>query len=187
MALEFDKRYAGHDCALDNDSLTNAIKRALDESSLTAAFASVALWECDRAVRQAVHSYQNATRTPDGGTYETCFKFAFTELLKAWNAQRSAEEREPPPPVWQVLWEGHENILRNLSLRIGDLEERTTPAATDMRIGARLHALRELMTERADLYYRSAATLDGHRKSMDLLCAGIFGEVAELIKMVAGS
>jgi hypothetical protein len=58
------------------------IKDACKEPTLTKALSCVAIWETDRAVRQAAR----AERSPDGQLYDTCFEFLFNRVLEAYSA-----------------------------------------------------------------------------------------------------
>lgn len=64
-----------------------AVKRACQEPSLSEALSWIAIWETDRAVRQALAT---------GGLYETCFKVCFDEVLETFpgNSQDDANEVE---------------------------------------------------------------------------------------------
>ena len=74
---------------LSEVSLNQAIERAAAEPTLKEAFAWIAVWETDRAVRQAVESYRTGVRTTDG-MYDTSFRFCFDRLMEAWDKKHDA-------------------------------------------------------------------------------------------------
>lgn len=58
-------------------NLQEAVAEAITRPTLLDALSWIAVWECDRAVRQACTS----------GGYDTCFRRSFDELLTAWNTK----------------------------------------------------------------------------------------------------
>ena len=75
-----------------------AAKRACEEPTLLDGLALMANWETMRAVDQAIRYTASGERTPDGGTYETCFKRSFEVFLEEW-----AKLRQPAHTFYAPL------------------------------------------------------------------------------------
>jgi hypothetical protein len=60
--------------------LQEQIAIACKEPTLAKALAHIAVWEADRAVRQALRNEVG----PSGQTWDSCFGYMFEELLKAY-------------------------------------------------------------------------------------------------------
>ena len=65
-------------------NIKEATNRALQEESLLDAITFMAIWENDRAVKQAIRNYESEERNPDGSMYDTCFRSAFQYLLSKY-------------------------------------------------------------------------------------------------------
>jgi hypothetical protein len=79
-------------------NITEAIKRSLEEPTLTKALCWIAVWENDRAVHQALRNNASGERGYDGRMWDTCFEHCFDEVIFAWNkreAQKSMIEVGP--------------------------------------------------------------------------------------------
>lgn len=64
--------------------LKEAVDRAVQEPTLVEALTWAAIWENDRAVRQALRG----ERGPDGQLWDTCFKLVFQEVMDAWEIKQ---------------------------------------------------------------------------------------------------
>lgn len=64
-----------------------AVLRACREPTLVDALSWIAIWESDRAVRQALEQQRTGigTATP-GQAWDTCFKFCFKRVLEDWQS-----------------------------------------------------------------------------------------------------
>lgn len=65
-------------------NLQEAVERACSEPTLVDALAWIAVWEADRAVKQALRNEKTAQRGPDGRQWDTCFKLAFQWVLERY-------------------------------------------------------------------------------------------------------
>jgi len=65
-------------------NLEQAVERAVREPSLADALAWIAVWECDRAVQQALSAERGNNTAGNGGTYETAFKLCFERVTQTW-------------------------------------------------------------------------------------------------------
>ena len=61
-------------------NLDEAVRRALEKPTLTDALTSIAVWECERAIKQSKSGYVG----PDGKQWDTCFKFCFSRVMREW-------------------------------------------------------------------------------------------------------
>lgn len=69
---------------VENDKLKARITELEVEWETTLdALADVALRECERAIRQREENLRTGQVTAEGGTHETCFKYAFKQVLSA--------------------------------------------------------------------------------------------------------
>ena len=67
-------------------NITQAVKRACAESTLVDALTWIAVWESERAIKQAMEFQKTEVRTgANGAGWDTCFKLCFEEVTKAWN------------------------------------------------------------------------------------------------------
>ena len=57
-------------------NVDKAVDKACKQKELIDALTEIAIWECDRAVKQALRTQ---------GLYETCFEVCFSNLLARWN------------------------------------------------------------------------------------------------------
>ena len=69
------------------DNLSDVVTKACEESSLVGALSFVAVWENDRAVKQALRNEP----TVDGKLWDTCFKRCFEEVFRAWVLKHTGE------------------------------------------------------------------------------------------------
>lgn len=69
--------------------LESAVDRACREPTLLDAISWIALWECERVIPKA-HSFLNGetSRNADGMGWETCFKYAINEVMKAYTVKK---------------------------------------------------------------------------------------------------
>jgi hypothetical protein len=104
-----------------------AVKRALEEPTLAAALAWVAIWENDRAVQQALRG----DRGFDGRLWDTCFEMLFKRVLEGWRAKvERVEQVDPIPPrplptplypeAWPDSWQAGATmaVIRAISTEI---------------------------------------------------------------------
>jgi hypothetical protein len=71
-------------------SLTEAVKMACEQDSLTDALVWIAVWESDRAVKQALEFQRTGVSTAShGGGWDTCFRVSFQEVMKAWREKHA--------------------------------------------------------------------------------------------------
>lgn len=62
-------------------NIIEAVKHACQEPTLADALAWIAVWENDRAVKQAIRNKESGERNPDGSLWDTCFRRCFEEVL----------------------------------------------------------------------------------------------------------
>ena len=60
---------------------------ACQEPTLIDALTFIAIWDCNRAVRQAIEHEKAGTREPDGFLYHSMFKRCFKEVLTRWEKE----------------------------------------------------------------------------------------------------
>jgi heme A synthase len=60
--------------------LNEAVRRALEETTLVKALVFIAIWETARVVNQARHS----------PTWDTCFERCFKDVIEAWAGQENS-------------------------------------------------------------------------------------------------
>jgi hypothetical protein len=65
-------------------NITEAVKRACQEPTLADALAWIAVWENDRAVKQAIRNHVLGEQNPDGSLWDTCFRRCFEEVLASF-------------------------------------------------------------------------------------------------------
>ena len=63
-------------------NIKDAVARACEFNELSEALASIALWETNRIIEQAVKHTANNTRNLDESLYDSCFKFCFEKVLE---------------------------------------------------------------------------------------------------------
>lgn len=69
-------------------NLEEAVNRACQEPSLVEALTWIAVWESERAIKQAVEYDRTGIRTGSGdAAWDTCFRVCFTSVMKAWSAR----------------------------------------------------------------------------------------------------
>lgn len=67
-------------------NIDEAVTRACEEPSLVKALSWIAVWENDRAVKQAFRWKETGVSTAShGGGWDTCFELCFERVMKAWN------------------------------------------------------------------------------------------------------
>lgn len=66
-----------------------AIDRACRESTLLDALSWIAVWESERAIRQAKRFFETGERTGHNPTagWDTCFGYLFGRVMKRWGAR----------------------------------------------------------------------------------------------------
>lgn len=75
-----------------DDSFEEALRRACEEPTLAEALTWLAIWDCDRAVHQALRNdaarreHREHPATSHGGLYETTFLICFKRLLERWDS-----------------------------------------------------------------------------------------------------
>jgi len=82
--------------------IDEAVKRACQEPTLVKALAWIALWDCERAIKQSHSGY----RSPDGAGWETCFEYCFDRVVEAWREHRGAETFPYPENPGRTHYEG---------------------------------------------------------------------------------
>lgn len=65
-------------------TLQDMLDRCYKEPTLTKALALMALFECERAIRQAKHNMDSDVRNPDGSQWDTCFEFLFKQVIDGY-------------------------------------------------------------------------------------------------------
>ena len=66
-------------------NLEEAAQKACEEPTLTDALAWIAVWESERAIKQALeHHKTGARRGSNGAAWDTCFKACFKRVMKVW-------------------------------------------------------------------------------------------------------
>jgi hypothetical protein len=78
----------------DTSKIDGAAKRACQEPSLVEALSWIAVWDADRAVREAIRHHDAGTRDVDGFGYHTCFLHCFRLVMDLWERERS--QSNPP-------------------------------------------------------------------------------------------
>ena len=67
--------------------IDEATKRACEESSLIEALEWIAVWESERAIKQAVAYVRTGVSTAAPGQgWDTCFGFCFRHVVEEWKA-----------------------------------------------------------------------------------------------------
>lgn len=64
---------------------TEAATKACEQPTFLIALSWMALWECERAIQQALQNEKEGTKNPDGSKWDTCFTVCFQEVSKQWN------------------------------------------------------------------------------------------------------
>lgn len=68
-------------------NITEAVKRACEEPTLSKALTWIAVWETERAVAQAFEWKRTGISTAGhGGGWDTCFERCFEEVLRVFPA-----------------------------------------------------------------------------------------------------
>jgi hypothetical protein len=69
--------------------IDEAVARACREPTLSDALSWIAVWESERAIRQAIEYTKNGNSTAShGGGWDTCFKYCFDRVLEKWHSNR---------------------------------------------------------------------------------------------------
>ena len=69
-------------------NLKEAVSRACQEPTLEDALNWIAVWECERAISQAVEYKKTGISTAGHGKgWDTCFKICFQNVLKHWGSK----------------------------------------------------------------------------------------------------
>lgn len=76
-----------------------AAKRACEEPTLLDGLTLMANWETMRVVDQALRSTATGERTPDGGTYETCFRTSFKIFMQMWESEQALKSTTCEAPL----------------------------------------------------------------------------------------
>lgn len=67
-----------------------AAEQACQEPTLLDALTWIAVWECERAIKQA-HAYKlTGVSTAAQGGWDTCFKLCFSLVMQAWERREAA-------------------------------------------------------------------------------------------------
>jgi hypothetical protein len=66
----------------NNPSLASAVERACKEPTLTKALSWIAVWETERAIKQAKRG--EVTNPDTGAMWDTCFEYLFNEVQRAY-------------------------------------------------------------------------------------------------------
>jgi hypothetical protein len=62
-----------------------AVARACEEPTLVDALSWIAVWESERAIRQAIEWKRTGVSTAShGGGWDTCFKHCFEAVMARW-------------------------------------------------------------------------------------------------------
>jgi len=79
-----------------------AIKRACEEPTLAKALNWIAMWENDRAVKQALEWKRTGVSTAShGGGWDTCFEYLFQNVLEQW---KSPAPKLPIVKPWIIVF-----------------------------------------------------------------------------------
>lgn len=81
-------------------NITEALERACKEPTLVKALGFMAIWESERAVKQALEWQKTGKSTAShGGSHDTCFETAFKMLLEKYPCPRVTE----PGKLWGLF------------------------------------------------------------------------------------
>jgi hypothetical protein len=81
----------------------DVLQRAFKEPTLADSLSLVAMWENERAVKQALQGKRDPN---DGSLWNTCFKYAFTKVLDGWGpASVSTEAPRDSLVRCRALWD----------------------------------------------------------------------------------
>lgn len=73
-------------------NVDEAVKRACEEPTLEAALGWIAIWECERAIAQALEYKRTGVSTAgNGGGWDTLFEHFFGLVLAAYREERGTE------------------------------------------------------------------------------------------------
>lgn len=68
-------------------NVDEAVARACAESTLADALSWIAIWDTERAIKQAILWKETGVSTAShGGGWDTCFKYLFERVLHMYNA-----------------------------------------------------------------------------------------------------
>lgn len=65
-----------------------AVEKACLEPTLADALSWIAIWESERAIKQAKTFFETGVRTPEGYGWETCFKVLFLKVLEKYPKEK---------------------------------------------------------------------------------------------------
>lgn len=68
-------------------NLDEAVKKACEEPTLLGALSYICVWDCDRAVRQALDHQRTGVSTAAEGSWDTCFKVSMKAVTDAWGSR----------------------------------------------------------------------------------------------------
>lgn len=78
-------------------NIDEAVKRALTEPTLAKALSWIAIWEAERAIKQAFRWKETGISTAShGGGWDTCFEYCFTRVLTEWSVRKTDPVQDAP-------------------------------------------------------------------------------------------
>jgi hypothetical protein len=70
--------------------LDEAVRTACEQPSLVDALSWIAVWECERAIRQAREFDRTGIKTAgNGGCWDTCFKTCFEQVIYHYSSENA--------------------------------------------------------------------------------------------------
>lgn len=74
-------------------NIDEAVLKACEEPTLVDALTWIAVWESERAIRQAERFFKTGESTAShGGGWDTCFRTCFKRVLERYETLPSAQE-----------------------------------------------------------------------------------------------
>lgn len=83
---------------ISDKNIDAAVDRALAEPTLADALVFLAIWENDRAVKQAIKNHESGERAPNGALWETYFALCFKRLLRKY------PDKKQEKPIEEKNW-----------------------------------------------------------------------------------
>lgn len=72
--------------------LTEAVEKACQESTLLDALTWIAVWECERVVKQAREFARTGVSTSATGRWDTLFRMCFAGVMEEWAKKELAKK-----------------------------------------------------------------------------------------------
>ena len=113
--------------------LNEAVTVACREETLVDALTYIAVWDSERAVRQAIENYKTKVILSSEGTFgfvwDTCFKVCFEAVILKWQK----EERDETPKLLTHL----KLLLNSIEKLIDEIPATSIPVAATQEVGGK--------------------------------------------------